>query len=524
MAGSNVSNDGAGGVEEPKVTSPNMVALLRRVLPKLPTMARLSVAHTLNLSETSKYLDLRTALTVAFLRGMISPDPSIQRTIRQIQKSSMTHAPTKGRLWLTRYTCPVSDETNLPAALGTAIEALNNPDVPAPRLAMAPLAPVSGEWIGYRAKAQPSDPLSKLRGKESYDEMMREVNKPTTILYLHGGGYSFMDPATHRETVKKLTKITGGRAYSVRYRLAPQSPFPAAVMDALVAYMTLLYPPPGSFHEPVKPEHIVIAGDRYVFAHRINVCLARKVGKVTDKNSLSVSAGGNLSIVLTQVIVELNRLGEKIQWHGEAREVPIPAACATNSPWVDISHSSRPYYSVAPDTFDYLSPLDGMGHIGIKANSAWPSSPSRKFLYAADDIMTHPVVSPVMRRDWTGFPPMYVCTGWERLAFEDKFLVQKFQRDGVTTVFEEYEAMPHCFGLIFAHLPEAHRCLNGWAGFISQAVDDPASLTSSATKVYAKTLKEEALEFDKLHYVEPEEYRRRVVTKVDMSKPFTAKL
>jgi len=82
------------------------------------------------------------------------------------------------------------------------------------------------------------------------------------IFYLHGGGFYLCDPATHRLTTKKLAKLTGGRCYSVRYRLAPQHPFPAALLDLLVSYLTLLYPPPGAFHEAVRPETLALAGDR----------------------------------------------------------------------------------------------------------------------------------------------------------------------------------------------------------------------------------------------------------------------
>ena len=71
---------------------------------------------------------------------------------------------------------------------------------------------------------------------------MKECKSPVTVLYFHGGAYYLLDPSTHRPTTKKLAKLTGGRCYSVRYRLAPQNPFPAALLDALVSYLTLLYP------------------------------------------------------------------------------------------------------------------------------------------------------------------------------------------------------------------------------------------------------------------------------------------
>src|SRR3569833_393123 len=49
------------------------------------------------------------------------------------------------------------------------------------------------------------------------------------------------------------------------------------------------------------------------------------------------SAGGNLSIALTQLILELNRQPIRVGWHKQApRAVPLPAGVATNSPWLDM--------------------------------------------------------------------------------------------------------------------------------------------------------------------------------------------
>jgi acetyl esterase/lipase len=207
-------------------------------------------------------------------------------------------------------------------------------------------------------------------------------------------------------------------------------------------------------------------------------------------------------------------MGHRITWYGEQREVPIPAGTACNSPWLDISHSSGPHYGKIPEAFDFLGPLDDMGRRGLLPCDVWPANTPRKFMYAADDMMTHPLVSPVMRRDWTGFPPVYFCTGWERLAYEDKFVAQKLQRDGVTVVFEEYEAMAHCFAMVLTKIPESRRCLDSWAGFIRQAVEDAASLSCSAMTIHAKTLKETPIDFGDLFHVSEAEMRQRVVDKV----------
>lgn len=55
------------------------------------------------------------------------------------------------------------------------------------------------------------------------------------IVYFHGGGFVAGSPATHRCVTAWLAKLTGMRVLSVRYRLAPEHPFPAQRDDAVAA-------------------------------------------------------------------------------------------------------------------------------------------------------------------------------------------------------------------------------------------------------------------------------------------------
>src|SRR5262245_55140670 len=74
------------------------------------------------------------------------------------------------------------------------------------------------------------------------------------VLYLHGGGYVMGSINTHREMVSRISRAAGVRALALDYRLAPESPFPAAVDDATAAYRWLLA-------QGAKPARTVIAGD-----------------------------------------------------------------------------------------------------------------------------------------------------------------------------------------------------------------------------------------------------------------------
>ena len=116
----------------------------------------------------------------------------------------------------------------------------------------------------------------------------RAVHQPVIVYYLHGGGYFFGSPKTHRPIIISLAKAFDGPAYALDYRLAPEHPFPAAVEDASEAYRWLVATHPTS--------KIVIAGD---------------------------SAGGGLAIVTA--------IGAR------AAGLPHPLAVIAFSPWCDLA-------------------------------------------------------------------------------------------------------------------------------------------------------------------------------------------
>ncbi len=109
------------------------------------------------------------------------------------------------------------------------------------------------------------------------------------ILFLHGGGYVFGSPTTHRLLTATIARTSGARVLSLDYRLAPEHPFPAAVEDAWAAYWWLL-------SQNFDPKQIVVIGD---------------------------SAGGGLSVAL---MLALRDAG-----------LPLPAGAVLMSPWVDLS-------------------------------------------------------------------------------------------------------------------------------------------------------------------------------------------
>ncbi|GAA5949067.1 hypothetical protein JCM21900_004847 [Sporobolomyces salmonicolor] len=93
------------------------------------------------------------------------------------------------------------------------------------------------------------------------DEYSGELDDMPVCLYLFGGGYFFGSVNTHRYILWRIARKMGGRVFAPKYRLAPQYPFPCALHDALSAYLYLIHPPPSAKHRAVDPAKIVIGGD-----------------------------------------------------------------------------------------------------------------------------------------------------------------------------------------------------------------------------------------------------------------------
>lgn len=200
-------------------------------------------------------------------------------------------------------------------------------------------------------------------------------------------------------------------------------------------------------------------------------------------------------------------------WHGELRDVPLPAGVACNSPWLDITQSSPTWDLSTPTPFDYLPKPEVIAKRTIPPCHLWPANPPRKLLYADDALASHPLASLVMARSWKGAPPIYLCTGWEILGLEDKYFARKLDSEGVTVVLDEYEGMPHCFALILPRNVNSQRCYENWASFISRVVEDPGSVHSRATTIKSMTGDEVPLKFEGLCDMTEEEVRERVLAK-----------
>jgi acetyl esterase/lipase len=424
-------------------------ALAKILLPRTPLMLKTALFNALSLSKNSSKQNIKTEVAVALLRSILD----VKKPLGQVQNWGLKDPGIKGPLWISKVTMPIAGAALVKDALIRAIKELGDGKE---EYNVPELKDVEAEWTGYRSGVEKKAPRPDISEEEHYTRLMQEVKSDVTILYFHGGAYCLMDPSSHRVPTSHLAKLTQGRCFSVRYRLAPQNPFPTALLDALVAYLSLLSPPPNALHTAVPAKHIVFAGD---------------------------SAGGNLALVLQQTLIALGRSGmTSIAFNG--REVPLelPAGLALNSPWCDVSRSMPSVHSNAH--FDYLSPPSATGiPQDHPADEIWPSKPPRAEVYCNAAMLDHPLVSPLAAAAelWKGSSPVYLCCGNEGLEDEDCILARRLHQAGVPIIFDAYEGMPHCFAMLFMGSPAAKTNFTTMSKFCSDAVNDTVKSKDTGT-------------------------------------------
>lgn len=243
-------------------------------------------------------------------------------------------------------------------------------------------APLTGEWLEPIADTTRAAPLR-------------------TLLYLHGGGYYFCSPKSHRSLVFALAVHTGARTFSLDYRLAPEHPFPAALDDALAAYRKLL-------EDGTPPESIVVAGD---------------------------SAGGGLALAL---LVALRDAGD-----------PLPAAGLLFSPWTDLAATGDTLTSN-----DGLDPMFRGAAIGRAAK-----------LYLGTTSATHPYASPLYADLTSLPPLLIQAGSTEVLLDDARRVAERARAAQVEVDFEIWPNVPHVWQLFVPFIPEGRAALERAAAF-----------------------------------------------------------
>jgi len=215
------------------------------------------------------------------------------------------------------------------------------------------------------------------------------------VLYLHGGGYVIGSPRSHRHLAAAIATAAGSSALLLEYRCAPESPFPAALDDAVAAYRWLL-------DQGVSAGGIAIAGD---------------------------SAGGGLTVA---TLLALRDAG-----------LPLPVAGVCISPWVDLTCSGASYATKADaDPIVKRAGVDEM---------------ARAYLGARD--RRTPLASPLFADLRGLPPLLIQVGSEEVLLDDSVQLAERARAAGVDTTLEVWDQMIHVWQWFLPMLDEAEEAV-----------------------------------------------------------------
>lgn len=93
----------------------------------------------------------------------------------------------------------------------------------------------------------------QLGGRPAEKLVPEQADHGRAILFLHGGAYMVGSPRAYRSFAAYLARACGCPVYALDYRLAPESPYPAALDDALAAFAEL--------NQQLPSSKLAIAGD-----------------------------------------------------------------------------------------------------------------------------------------------------------------------------------------------------------------------------------------------------------------------
>lgn len=232
-----------------------------------------------------------------------------------------------------------------------------------------------------------------------------EALDSSVILYLHGGGYLFGSPLSYRSFTTQLARHAGMRVLAPDYRLAPESPFPAAVDDALAAWRWLLET------EGLAADRVVLAGD---------------------------SAGGGLAMALVHAL--------------KAEGMPLPAALIAMSPYTDLAATGR--------SLEENSQRCAM-FTGESIRRA-------AGLYLAGAEAELPLASPLYG-EFDGFPPLFILLSQTEVLRDDGLRVaEKADRAGVEVQLQVWRDQPHVWPIFHPLMPESSQSIRDMADFARQ--------------------------------------------------------
>jgi acetyl esterase len=226
------------------------------------------------------------------------------------------------------------------------------------------------------------------------------------LVYFHGGGWTIGDLDTHDTLCRQLAHGAGCAVFSVEYRLAPESPFPAAVDDCLGATK---YVTENARELNVDPARVAVGGD---------------------------SAGGNLAAVAAISFKE--KIVFQLLIYPATDQRLAAASIARNGEGYLLTRALMEKFrgNYLPRREDHLD---------------WRASP-------------------LLAESLAGLPPALVLTaGFDPLQDEGREYAERLKREGVRVEYRDYADMIHGFIVMGGVLDTANEAVEDCCAALRRA-------------------------------------------------------
>lgn len=232
-----------------------------------------------------------------------------------------------------------------------------------------------------------------------------EENQNRLLVHVHGGGYVFGSGEAGTLEAIEMAGYGHFKVISVDYRMPPDSPFPAALDDAMAVWKVAI--------TMANPENMAIFGS---------------------------SAGGGLTLAM---ILRAKQEG-----------LPLPAALACGTPFSDLTKTGDTYFS-NQKLDNILVSYEGVLEAGA-------------LLYANGHDLKDPLLSPIYG-DMRNFPPTILTSGTRDLFLSNTVRVhRKLRQCGVDAALNVYEGMSHADWVIDPFTPESEEAFIEISLFLNQ--------------------------------------------------------
>ncbi len=292
----------------------------------------------------------------------------------------------------------------------------------APPLWTLPPEPARQAFLALQAMGGPPEPVARVENRlipGSQASLLVRIYAPESdralpvTVYFHGGGFVVGNLDSHDNVCRALANRTPTIVVSVDYRLAPESPFPAAPIDAYDALQWVIARAAELGGDPAR---VAVAGD---------------------------SAGANLATVAT--LMARNRKGR------------LPAFQLLVYPVTDATQSQPSYEAL------------GEGYFITKDALQWFAG----HYITADQDKRHPYLSPLFEKDLTGLPPAHIIVAeYDPLRDEGIAYARRLEADGVKVSVSHYAGMIHGFFMLAGIFDDALRAVDESAAALRRAFAD----------------------------------------------------